>query len=190
MKPKGWRNESRRHSLASKGIKTAQNIKEERLRFTNMNKADIDKVFQTWFDEILERDMEWFRRIRKRYVEIRDDYPPLKNEYMGSKERREAYKKAQNFLYNYPKFIYEAVQTFKGEKIAEKGFRKDMERRKENLIFKIEKKVGKIKDVSIRRNPNGGFDGKVKGDKGSAVVETIGAGGHNIQRFHYRTLVK
>jgi len=26
MKPKGWRNESRRHSLASKGIKTAQKI--------------------------------------------------------------------------------------------------------------------------------------------------------------------
>jgi len=25
-KPKGWRNESRRHSLASKGIKTAQKI--------------------------------------------------------------------------------------------------------------------------------------------------------------------
>jgi len=32
MKPKGWRNESRRHSLASKGIKTAQKINLGKLR--------------------------------------------------------------------------------------------------------------------------------------------------------------
>jgi len=31
MKPKGWRNESRRHSLASKGIKTAQKVNMQKI---------------------------------------------------------------------------------------------------------------------------------------------------------------
>ena len=149
-----------------------------------------EHVFDKWFEEILQRDMQWFRRIKEEYDKINSDFPVPVIPNQSTKERMTAYRKARFFLRTYPMFIHEAVTSFKGEVIAEKGFRKDLERRKQNLIFKIENKVGKIIDVSIKRNPNGGFDGNITGNKGKVRIETIGAGGYNIQRFHYRTLIK
>lgn len=36
---------------------------------------------------------------------------------------------------------------------------------------------------------NGEIAGVIYGENGSATIQTIGAGGYNIQRFHFRTLV-
>ena len=61
-----------------------------------------------------------------------------------------------------------------------------------DLIRRVTKVTGTIRDASglTIGNQSGELNGIVIGDEGKAHVETIGAGGYNIQRFHYRVLVK
>ncbi|MEX3625086.1 hypothetical protein [Viridibacillus arvi] len=71
---------------------------------------------------------------------------------------------------------------------------KTLEREKKakmlDLIHRISKVVGEITDASsLRISGKGSIDGFVIGDKGKAKVNTIDAGGWNIQCWHYRTLV-
>lgn len=64
-----------------------------------------------------------------------------------------------------------------------------------NLVNRVIEKTGKITDAAGLRvtRGNGGYaviNGAVIGEKGKAIVESISAGGYNIQRYHIRTLVK
>ena len=59
------------------------------------------------------------------------------------------------------------------------------------IITKTYDKVGKIVDVAFGKiGFDGSFNGIVIGEKGSVNIETILAGGYNIQKLHYRVLVK
>lgn len=68
---------------------------------------------------------------------------------------------------------------------------KDIESKRKSFINRIEKVTGNIKDCSnLYMAQNGEINGKVIGDKATAIIETITAGGYNIQKLHYRVLVK
>jgi uncharacterized protein YlaI len=59
-----------------------------------------------------------------------------------------------------------------------------------DLINRINAVVGSITDAQyLRVSEKGNLDGIIVGEKGKAKIETIGAGGYNIQCFHFRTLV-
>ncbi|MCY9738158.1 hypothetical protein M5X17_31185 [Paenibacillus alvei] len=59
-----------------------------------------------------------------------------------------------------------------------------------DLIRRINEIVGTITDAAyLRISEKGNLDGFIVGEKGKAQVLTIGAGGYNVQVFHYRTLV-
>ena len=58
-----------------------------------------------------------------------------------------------------------------------------------DLAQRIGEKVGRIADATGLHIQNGEIAGVIYGENGSATIQTIGAGGHNIQRFHFRTLV-
>lgn len=57
------------------------------------------------------------------------------------------------------------------------------------LIARIEKITGLITEAEGLKISGGELNGYIKGEKGNAKVQTIGAGGYNIQCFHFRTLV-
>ena len=64
-----------------------------------------------------------------------------------------------------------------------------------NLLDRVIEKTGTIVDASglVVTAGNNGYaviNGCIKGENGSCVVESISAGGYNIQRYHIRTLVK
>jgi hypothetical protein len=59
-----------------------------------------------------------------------------------------------------------------------------------NLMKRITDVVGEIKNMeNLKVSSNGNLDGIVRGSVADAKIETIGAGGFNIQCFHFRTLV-
>ncbi|PGT90007.1 hypothetical protein [Bacillus thuringiensis] len=73
---------------------------------------------------------------------------------------------------------------------AERSFRLDMRTRYESLVKRVETKAGKIVNATgLHINEKGGIDGIVECEDGDVHVQTIPASGE-IQRFHYRTLVK
>ena len=81
-----------------------------------------------------------------------------------------------------------------GSKDWETTMREDLEieknRKYDDLIARTNKIVGQITDASrLKINAKGNLDGFITGTKGTAKVETIGAGGYNIQCFHFRTLI-
>lgn len=68
---------------------------------------------------------------------------------------------------------------------------KEVENKKASLIKRIEKKAGKIVDAGMLYiASDGNINGNVEGEKAKVRVETILAGGYNIQKLHYRVLVK
>ena len=58
------------------------------------------------------------------------------------------------------------------------------------IIARTEEIVTEITDASYLSISGGQLNGFIIGTTGRASVNTIGAGGYNIQRFHFRTLVK
>lgn len=60
----------------------------------------------------------------------------------------------------------------------------------DDIIQRTNEITGKITDASgLDIGEKGELNGYIKGERGTAHVHTIGAGGYNIQRFHFRTLV-
>ena len=59
-----------------------------------------------------------------------------------------------------------------------------------NLLYRVRDVVGEITDWSHVTLSGGVLNGYITGKEGRCEVETIGAGGYNIQRFHLRVLVK
>ncbi|MBP0984062.1 MAG: hypothetical protein J6A19_10095 [Oscillospiraceae bacterium] len=71
----------------------------------------------------------------------------------------------------------------------EADMEREMRSRMLDLAQRIGEHVGKITDAQGLHIQNGEIAGVIYGEKGSATIQTIGAGGYNIQRFHFRTLV-
>ncbi len=67
----------------------------------------------------------------------------------------------------------------------------DAEAKYHNIVSKIQKVCGEVTEAKyLHIAGNGELNGYLIGTEGNAEVKTIGAGGYNIQRFHFRTLVK
>lgn len=61
----------------------------------------------------------------------------------------------------------------------------------DDIIERTNKIVGQITDASqLEIGMKGDLNGYITGTRGKASVQTIGAGGYNIQVYHFRTLIK
>jgi hypothetical protein len=119
-------------------------------------------------------------------------YEELRAEQNGiySIKDREAQKDAQyNFYDKTSKSDRLLVNNYSPKGIKE-IIEKDGEARKIQFIARINKKVGDIKEANLTMGIDLSINGTVVGDKGKATVYSIIAGGYNIQKAHYRVLVK
>lgn len=63
--------------------------------------------------------------------------------------------------------------------------------KEKQLILRVNKSVGLIVEaIKLRIGCNGELNGYIKGENGTCKIETICAGGYNIQCLHYRVLIK
>ena len=71
-----------------------------------------------------------------------------------------------------------------------KDLDREADRKYDFIIERTIAIVGKITDASnLRVGAKGDLNGYIIGTEGTAKVQTIGAGGYNIQCFHFRTLI-
>lgn len=96
------------------------------------------------------------------------------------------------FLDNWEKAVTEYYQSEgKYDERMAAIIKEDKQLKKLSLIYKVKNRIGKVVDGrGLYVANDGNINGRVVGDKGSAVVQTILAGGYNIQCLHYRVLVK
>ena len=91
----------------------------------------------------------------------------------------------------FKKFSYrELEEARRSEEEIHASNMRDAESAIINLIYRVRDAVGTITDWSGVHVSGGVLNGYVVGTEGRCVVETITAGGYNIQRFHLRVLVK
>lgn len=79
--------------------------------------------------------------------------------------------------------------SFNNELLA-KDLQNDANAKYDDIIERANAICGTITDASgLYIGSKGDIDGFVVGDRGRAYIQTIGAGGYNIQCFHFRTLI-
>ena len=72
----------------------------------------------------------------------------------------------------------------------ERDLNREADRKYDFIIERTNEIVGQITDASnLKIGNKGDLNGYIIGTKGTAKVQTIGAGGYNIQCFHFRTLI-
>lgn len=85
-------------------------------------------------------------------------------------------------------FVYRSDSDWKDS--LEIMINKERETKKYLFYKRIIEKVGNITDAhGLRIGDNGEINGFIIGDKGKATIDTITAGGYNIQCLHFRVLV-
>ena len=91
-------------------------------------------------------------------------------------------------VYNKNTGLYDSW-NFDEEKLA-KDLTQDANAKYDFIIERTNEIVGTITDASnLKIGAKGDLNGFIIGEKGKAKVETIGAGGYNIQCYHFRTLI-
>lgn len=93
----------------------------------------------------------------------------------------------------YPNDVVEHMLNFSDDKKRFKWLEAFLEAERKmrmyDLLVRVESIVGSVTDATRLILHGGNLNGIIIGTKGKAEVETIIAGGYNIQREHFRTLV-
>lgn len=105
------------------------------------------------------------------------------------------YRSIQNKIAQHAGGAVMTMKTYYNEQERLAWLEKTLEREKIfkllDMVERINKYIGQITDGShLSIGNNGSINGLVHGEKGSAYLETIGAGGYAVQCFHFRVLVK
>lgn len=161
------------------------------------------KVILDFLDKWAEHVYEWYKEQFGVYLIERAEYAKEDQEHCdwfnhggwndpNKKEIEKKHREYQKRFHARWHFL-EAYVTYRKEFDGEK-LRRELEQDKkakyDGIIERTNAICGKITDASgLYVGDKGDLNGRIVGERGVAVVQTIGAGGYNIQCFHFRTLV-
>lgn len=194
---------------AYQDLKTAQDILEKlKLKLNEVEAFENqEKISVIW--DFLE---DWRKKVHNYIVDEVKVYQTLKENFYDAQDKylceklgdnyntRDNYWKICSYKTTFFRLYYLDISPLCKEVYTHNGNYDDVKlnrlldaevkRRYQDFIKRISEKCGKIIDATnLRMGPKGTIDGVVLGTKAKVKVETIGAGGYNIQCFHYRILV-
>lgn len=161
------------------------------------------KVISDFLDKWVKDCILWLEAEEVKYQIALAEYYRKDREYCErfnsrkqTPEERKADRKAHNEMKKQFSAKWSHVTQFNHGSLSwHETMIKDLEaekiRKYDDIIRRTNDIVGEITDASyLEIAPNGNLDGVIIGTRGKASVQTIGAGGYNIQRFHFRTLIR
>ena len=175
------------------------------------NSRDV-KIIIDFLKAWKERNIRFYERSFESFLEAKKEYTQKEHEYCEwfnhSRHTDPNREEIQDEWYEYKKDFKETwgfivayterkqnPETYKYELILDiERLKKDLEqeanRKYDFIIERTNKIVGQITDASnLKIGAKDDLNGYIIGTKGTAKVQTIGAGGYNIQCFHFRTLI-
>lgn len=163
------------------------------------NSRDVEVIVK-FLENWQERMMAFYKESLPKYLDARNEYHMRDHEIcnLWNSGNREEYKKARvefmdwkkafNFQWSYI-IPYVERETLDETKLAA-DLKKEANAKYDDIIERTNSLVGQITDASgLRIGAKGDLNGIIVGTKGSVNVNTIGAGGYNIQCYHFRTLI-
>lgn len=164
------------------------------------------KVLVDFLENWKVKTIEYFKAEYIRYKAAKEEYYDKDSEYVkrmdearreygfNSAEYKAIYKEHREYDARFRRSWTHVTQFNHGSLTWTETMEKDIEQEKnrkyDDIIERVNQIVGTITDASnLSVGAKGDLNGIIIGDEGKAKVTTIGAGGYNIQRFHFRTLV-
>lgn len=176
-------------------------LKTEEEKANSRNVTALVEFLEQW----KERSIEFFLDARERYLaaygeyraecKVRNDYKYSSDWYALTKEEKlEWEKKDRAFRKAFQEEWSYITQFDSSSRSWEDNMKRSIEieknRKYDDIIERTNQIVGQITDASgLYIGNKQDLNGYILGTRGRAEVRTIGAGGHSIQRFHFRTLV-
>lgn len=167
--------------------------------FENRNR-DVPAIRQ-YLEVWKQKEVEYYENLFNYYLAHKKEAE--ENKYKSyefstySKEHKYYMDKARNFwnkVAPVQPFIeggYNGIPETLNHERVKKSVEWDAKVKYDHLIKQVEETTGEITDATMLSiGDKGEINGLIIGKEGTANVWTIGAGGYNIQRFHFRTLVQ
>ena len=162
------------------------------VEFLEMWKQRVTEYYHEEFEKYLIARDKWFA-YSKQYTdwsnsngwrcrkENPEEYKAREKEY---RDRKKAYTARWNFLFGYVE-----NKVFNEDKF-QKMLNREADAKYDFIIERTNAIVGTITDATnLEIGAKGDLNGYIIGTNGTAKVQTVGAGGYNIQCFHFRTLI-
>ena len=148
------------------------------------------------------RCMEWYKAQFMKFLIEREKWYECDRKYCdwsnnggwrepNAAEVRKEHEQARKQFYAKWNFILRYVErNILDEAKIEKELSEEANAMYDDIIERTNREVGPIVNASgLSVGEKGDLNGLIVGERGTARVTTIGAGGHNIQCFHFRTLI-
>jgi len=141
--------------------------------------------------------INWYYNMHKAYKAEKarlDEIMPIPKTIDSAKEQMAQYKELEKWWrkhkvnYNDKHLIISIHNEYQKNKVLE-NTEKEAKKRIKLFLKNIEEKAGTIQEAYLQIM-NGEINGTIKGTIATVTINTITAGGYNIQRLHYRTLIK
>lgn len=151
---------------------------------TENNLKEIKEFIDQWKLRAIKYYRQAIEDYKKEYEELKEKYYQSNEDY--KKEKRQLLEKYNQIVVN---LSYGYSPKDREERLL-KIIEREATAKEKTLIARVNKEVGTIiKALSLNVGVNGELNGTIKGENGTCKIETIYAGGYNIQCLHYRVLV-
>ena len=160
-------------------------------KFYNERFEAYPEAYNTYHEELKKFDLGYFeeRKLKKENYEAWSEYHEAKETLDRHFDNNYGFLAPYvSRTYNFNSGHYDSFK-FDDEKL-EKDLTEEANRKYDDIIERANAICGEIVDASMLSiGAKGELNGIVVGTRGNARIETIGAGGYNIQCFHFRTLI-